>query len=150
MYQYKVGDKVKLRPNCIEYVGHAFELFTLQKNSEGRLCVFTDTGVSLCAQEYDWQLVEPKEKTIDDVEVGDEIICGSYCYEVLEVLEKLIAVRTEVGKIEWAIKDLLSSGGWKIKQPEPDPRCDINSAEKEKWLEKGEKEGWLKEGRIAV
>lgn len=110
---------------------------------------------------------EPKERTIEDVEVGDVVVNseGTMPTTVLKVEDFGFAHMDEIsGKMAWNTFKFAIGEGWKIKQPEPEKKerpcgcidticasCnkqlaeELNEREKEKWLEKGEKEGWLKE-----
>lgn len=141
MQNFKVGDKVKLTTVCTGM--KADFVYTVETRINGSnsqyLCVMDEGGWS-CLNTDHWQLISPKERDIEDVQVGDVLVKeGSFNLTVELVSGNIVIVSVSIyhgniSTINYHIKQL-EKDGWKIKQPE---------VEKKEWqqifLEAGTKE----------
>lgn len=134
--EFKEGDNVLLNKDCTWSEQHKFCKLAYSKDN---LIAF-DREEAICASPDHWQLISPKEKTIEEVQVGDVLVKeGSFNLTVELVSGNIVIVSVSIyhgniSTINYHIKQL-EKDGWKIKQPEP---------EKKEWqqifLEAGTKE----------
>ena len=139
MREFKEHDVIRIKKGCDKYLEG--EELKVCKYSWGGLYVTGPFGARyhwVCSDETHWQLVEPKERTIEDVRVGDMISPPGelYSYQVFEKTENLVAIRN-FGDIDLTWRVTKELKGWTIKQPEPE-----NGAAEKQWLEIGKRNGW--------
>lgn len=116
MKKFKVGDKVTTAKNCSSIkIGKIYEV------KGGTLQLFIEEGENFCSCESDWQLVEPKQRTIEEVRVGDITVeeDNKNPAEVVEVLKNIFAYLWN-DSVQWITFKRAKELGWKIKQPEPE------------------------------
>ncbi len=108
MYQYKVGDRVRHNEKCDS------------RGEEGVLYFsFGTLQTHVCETEGHWQLISPKERTIEEVKVGDVCEDDTDTFQIVEVLKNTFAYMW-LGGINWKTFEDAKRDGWKIKQPEPE------------------------------
>lgn len=116
MKKFKVGDKVTTAKNCSSIkIGKIYEV------KGGTLQLFIEEGENFCSCESDWQLVEPKQRTIEEVRVGDITVeaDNKNPAEVVEVLKNIFAYLWN-DSVQWITFKRAKELDWKIKQPEPE------------------------------
>lgn len=117
MQNFKVGDKVKA------LIGYELEdgvidlgdELTISKASDYFLCFLEHTG---SFKKENFQLIPSKEKSIEDVEVGD-IVYGDAVTngKVVETMPKIFALDYGDGVVWWTF-ETAKKYGLKVKQPE--------------------------------
>lgn len=130
MQEFKEGDLVELKNGCVLFKKENCSKI-LKKRSHG-LGLSLPDGSFECVNESHWQLISPKERTIDDVEVGDilenrgsysrvltknggsgDVQCIGISYPFEHTGHNNLKTFCGIFTIYQLKKD-----GWKIKQPE--------------------------------
>lgn len=137
MKKFKVGDKVTTAKNCSSIkIGKIYEV------KGGTLQLFIEEGENFCSCESDWQLVEPKQRTIEEVRVGDITVeaDNKNPAEVVEVLKNIFAYLWN-DSVQWITFKRAKELDWKIKQPEENKETTLDDVQSTlERIEKIEKE----------
>jgi len=124
MQNFRLGDVIEILKNekCSCIIGEEYEVVL---DMFGNLCVVTE-----CGYNYDYQnwkmieaLIQPKERTIEEVEVGDVIYKKTIEWNVLGRLGGLLFLSKDKEDGSYFVKlGFLKDNGWKIKKPEPEKK----------------------------
>lgn len=121
MYQFKEGDKVTIKRDICNRIGSGVILFVKNDSTNGLYIKALDF---ICTDPNHWQLVEPKERAIEDVRVGDVLENGENFPLTVESKDGNVVIASAVVSDDiilglYHVKEL-KKAGWKIKQPEPE------------------------------